>query len=143
MLIIKQEFYQQKGIRSKDRYMKNRIILMIIACLLMACIRKGSDRLVRLKDSLQVNTEDIVYRKGLVIINDRYVLSGAIEQIVDISTIRVQEKTKPLYRPKNKSYQPNLYDLDGPYKMTKKADNDTIVITKGADTLYFKFISLE
>jgi hypothetical protein len=123
--------------------MKIKIILIVIACLLTACIRKGSDRLVRLKDSLQVNAKNIVYRKGLVIINDKYVLSGATVQIVAISTIAVQEKTKPLYRPKNKSYQPNLYDLDGPYKMTKKADNDTIVITKGADTLYFKFISLE
>jgi hypothetical protein len=71
------------------------------------------------------------------------VVSGASPQIIDKGTFVVEEKTKPLYRPPNKTYQPILYDLDGPYRIIKKANNDTIMIIKNQDTLYFKYISIE
>jgi hypothetical protein len=117
--------------------------LVCLIILISSCIRKGGDELLRIEDRLNIYSEKLEFYKGQIIINDTVVVSGNTFQIVDIGAYQIKEKVKPLYRPKNRPYRPRLYDLDGPYTIMKEANNDTIVVIKNIDTLYFKFTSIE
>ena len=126
--------------------MKKPIILVAIVVLSLFIGGITIDRMTRInktvktKDSINLNLINIVRDKGRIIINDSVVLYGSAKQYEEISAYSVTEKNPPNYRPSHLKYKPILYDLYGPYKLIKKANNDTLIVIKKGDTLYFKFV---
>jgi len=129
--------------------MKKTIIISIAAVFLIFIVmvsidiysRKG--RILKLSEGIDLYPDKIEFDKGVIIINDSIVIAGNAPQITHISSFIVSEKTPPLFSTNNNDYIPNLYDLEAPYKIIKKANVDTIIIIKEVDTLYFKFIDYE
>ena len=99
-----------------------------------------ADKNLKLEDYLDVYTDRINHKKGVIILNDSIVLHGNAYQHIQISGYAVVEKDTPYYRPKHLKYRPVLYDLEGPYRIIKKRGEDTLLVVKSRDTLYFKFV---
>ena len=118
--------------------------VIIVFCLFFGAIifeiTTQVDRNLKLIDQINIDDADIVHEKGVLIINDSVVLYGSAKQYEEISAYSVTEKNPPDYRPSHSKYKPILYDLYGPYKLIKKANNDTLIVIKKGDTLYFKFV---
>lgn len=118
------------------------IILSVIINLCYSCRLNSDYYLIEYKDKLDLFTNTLSLEKGEIIINDSILLGGNTFQIKNIGTYVVKEKVKPLYSPPSNPYTPSLYELEGPYHIFKKANNDTIRVIKNLDTMYFKFNSL-
>lgn len=119
------------------------VILNFLVILLEDCTSKSEYYLIEYKDSIDLLTRNIRFVKEEIIINDSMIIGGNTFQIKNIGTYLIKEKTKPIYIPSKSRNKPSLYDLDGPYHIFKEVNNDTIMIIKNQDTLYFKYISIE
>lgn len=95
---------------------------------------------LKVDDEINIHSNSIEHSKGVLILNDSIAVSGAARQYEEIGAYSVIEKDTPYYRPSHNKYIPILYDLNKPYRMIKRKDNDTLLIIKSNDTLYFKFI---
>lgn len=117
---------------------------ILVVALFFTGIFLDKDRRVnitlKMGDEINIHSKDIKHRKGILILNDSIATSGMARQYEEISAYSVVEKDPPDYRPSHSRYIPTLYDLSKPYHLIKKRNNDTLVVIKSSDTLYFKFV---
>lgn len=98
---------------------------------------------LKFEDSLDLYCESPKLEKGEIVINDSVVIQGNTRQIFELDPYILKERTSPFYKSRNYRYIPTLYDLDGPYRIIKRAYNDTIIVIKNNDTLHFYFLDIE
>ncbi len=104
------------------------IIILFFFFQVIFSILKNEDKTLKIEDEINVYAKNIKYKKGVITINDSIALHGNALFLDDN------------YKSGKRNNSVTLAKFEGPYRIVKKRNNDTLFVIISNDTLYFKFI---
>jgi hypothetical protein len=110
---------------------------VILSITIISCNNLQSD-LIQIDNSTQINlTINNAYNeRGIYILNRKYYLSSSLMLLNNIKKINIKDDA--IWRPKGTKNIPRLSDIEAPFRIIKKTNNDSILLIKESDTIIVK-----
>ncbi|MEM5565208.1 hypothetical protein WNY78_08835 [Psychroserpens sp. AS72] len=100
----------------------------LCASLLICSCNKSEDKSLKIESEIKLDITRIYRHKGVILLNDSIVLTQ------NCPRIDIKNKDYVIYK--------QIEDINKPYKLIKKANNDTILIIKDSDSLLYKLLEM-
>ena len=110
---------------------------VILSITIISCNNLQSD-LIQIDNSTQINlTINNAYNeRGIYILNRKYYLSSSLMLLNNIKKMNIKDAA--IWRPKGTKNIPRLSDIEAPFRIIKKTNNDSILLIKESDTIIVK-----
>jgi len=110
---------------------------VILSITIISCNNLQSD-LIQIDNSTQINlTINNAYNeRGIYILNRKYYLSSSLMLLNNIKKMNIKDDA--IWRPKGTKNIPRLSDIEAPFRIIKKTNNDSILLIKESDTIIVK-----
>jgi len=110
---------------------------VILSITIISCNNLQSD-LIQIDNSTQINlTINNAYNeRGIYILNRKYYLSSSLMLLNNIKKMNIKDNA--IWRPKGTKNIPRLSDIEAPFRIIKKTNNDSILLIKESDTIIVK-----
>lgn len=89
---------------------------------------------------LNIKVNRAYNERGIYILDDKYYLSSSI--ILPKNTKKIQIEDNAIWRPNRLKNIPRLSDIQAPFQIFKKENNDSIYLIKGSDTIILRLDKL-
>jgi hypothetical protein len=110
---------------------------VILSITIISCNNLQS-YLIQIDNSTQINlTINNAYNeRGIYILNRKYYLSSSLMLLNNIKKMNIKDNA--IWRPKGTKNIPRLSDIEAPFRIIKKTNNDSILLIKESDTIIVK-----
>jgi hypothetical protein len=121
----------------------NKILYRIVALAItlsitiLSCNNLQSN-LIQIDNSTQINLNinDAFNERGIYILNRKYYLSSSLMLLNNPRKFKITDDA--IWRPKGVKNIPRLSDIEAPFRIVKKSNNDSILLIKEKDTIIIK-----
>ena len=91
-------------------------------------------KLIQIDNSrkIDLNVNDAYNERGIYILNDKYYLNSSLMLLNSIKKFNIKDDA--IWRPQGTTHTPRLSDIEAPFRILKKNNNDSILLIKENDT---------
>lgn len=109
------------------------VFVVILSTTNISCNNLQSN-LIQIDNSTQIdlNVNDAYNERGIYILNEKYYLNSSLMLLNNIKNFNIKDDA--FWRPEGAKKIPRLSDIEAPFRIVKKSNNDSIILIKESDT---------